>query len=281
VRGRAVSSSLAGAYHVAMLVRTLRRFWSTSLASELEYRINFITSALYSAGQLIGSIFTINVLYAQNYQFGVTAHDPGWSKEAAYLVIAIFSILDGITSAALSPNLSRIVGHVQRGTLDFILLKPLDAQVQLSTRNLSPWGFPNLIFGLALGVYAGVRLGLPGRAYPLGLAAVLLSIVILYSLWYMVATTTIWFTKVWNATEVLRAFVDAGKYPMSAYPLAVRFFLTFILPIAFLTTVPAELMRGIRGPLFLAIEAAIAVVTLFVSRIFWDWAMRYYTSASS
>ncbi len=264
-----------------MLVRTLKRFWLTSLASEMEYRINFITATLYSVGQLAGSLFTINVLYARNYQFGATAHDPGWSREASYLVIALFSMLDGITSSALSPNLSRIVGHVQRGTLDFILLKPLDAQVQLSTRNLSPWGFPNMIFGLGLAAYAGMRLGLPWQAYPLGFAAILLSIVILYALWYMVATTTIWFTKVWNATEVLRAFVDAGKYPMSAYPLAVRFFLTFILPIAFLTTVPVELMRGIHGPLFLGVEAAIAAGLLFVSRMFWDWAMRYYTSASS
>jgi len=68
---------------------------------------------------------------------------------------------------------------------------------------------------------------------------------------------------------------------MSAYHPAVGFFLTFILPVAFLTTVPAQLMRGTAAPYFLLIEAALAAGLLAVSRLFWKWAMRYYTSASS
>src|ERR1043165_6260573 len=120
-----------------MILRALHRFWLTSLASEMEYRANFITSTLYSLGQLAGTLLTVNVLYSKNYQF------QGWDKHAAYLVVALFTLLDGITQSALSPNLSKIVGYVQRGTLDFVLLKPLDTQLQLSTRNLTPWGFPN------------------------------------------------------------------------------------------------------------------------------------------
>ena len=257
------------------MLRALKRFWTTSLASEMEYRANFVTSTLYSVGQLAGTLLTVNVLYSKNYQFA------GWTREESYLVVALFTLLDGITSSALSPNLSRIVGHVQRGTLDFILLKPLDAQFQLSTRNLTPWGFPNILFALILIGYTGPRIPLAWWAYPLGAVSVLLSILILYALWFMVATTTIWFTKVWNATEVLRSFIEAGKYPMSAYHPAVGFFFTFILPVAFLTTIPAELMRGTSGPRFLSIEAGIAAVLLTVSRLFWNWATRYYTSASS
>src|SRR5580693_2113639 len=99
-----------------MLVQTLKRFWITSLASEMEYRVNFITSTLYSIGQLGGTLFTVNVLYGKGYAFA------GWKREETYLVVALFTLMDGITSSCLSPNLSRIVQHVQRGTLDFILL---------------------------------------------------------------------------------------------------------------------------------------------------------------
>ena len=264
-----------------MIAKTLKAFWLTSLASEMEYRANFITSSLYALGQLAGTLFTLDVLYSKNYQFGASAGGAGWSRDAAYLVVAMFTLLDGITSAALSPNLSRIVGHVQRGTLDFVLLKPLDAQFQLSTRNLTPWGFPNIVFGVLLIAYAGPRVPLGWQAYPLGFVAIVLSILILYALWFMVATTTIWFTKVWNATEVLRSFIEAGKYPMAAFHPAVRFFFTFVLPVAFLTTVPVELMRGTARPVFLAVEAGIAIILLTISRAFWKWALRYYTSASS
>lgn len=258
-----------------MLVRVLKCFWFTSLASEMEYRLNFVTSTLYSVGQLAGTLFTVNVLYDKGYAFA------GWRREESYLVVALFTLMDGITSSCLSPNLSRIVQHVQRGTLDFILLKPLDAQFQLSTRNLTPWGFPNILFACGLLGYAGVRLGLPWYAYVEGLLPVVLSVVILYSLWFMVGTTTVWFTKIWNATEVLRSFTEAGKYPMTAYHPAVRFFFTFILPVAFMTTVPAEVMRGEQGGWMIGAEAVVAGVLLVISRWFWKWAMRSYTSASS
>lgn len=258
-----------------MILRTLTRFWQTSLASEMEYRANFITAALYSLGQLAGTLLTIDILYSKNYRFA------GWSREESYLVVALFALLDGISSSALAPNLSRIVWHVQRGTMDFLLLKPLDTQLMLSTRNLTPWGFPNIVLGLALIGYAGPQIPLVWYAYPLGAVAVLLSIVILYSIWFIVATTTIWFTKVWNATEVLRSFIEAGKYPLAAYHPALQFFFTFILPVAFVTTIPAEVMRGSKSALFILVEAGMAAVLLIASRLFWLRALRSYTSASS
>jgi ABC-2 type transport system permease protein len=241
----------------------------------MEYRTNFVTASLYAVGQLAGTLLTINILYSKNYRFA------GWSRHESYLVVALFALLDGITSSALSPNLSRIVQHVQRGTMDFVLLKPLDSQLQLSTRNLTPWGFPNILFALALIAYAGPKIPLVWYAYPLGLASILLSIVILYSLWFILAATTIWFTKIWNATEVLRSFTEAGKYPISAYHRAVGIFFTFVLPVAFLTTIPAELMRNPSAPRFLFIEALLAAALFTLSRLFWKWALRFYTSASS
>jgi ABC-2 type transport system permease protein len=259
-----------------MLLRTLKSFWLTSLASEMEYRVNFVTASVSSLGMLVGTVFTVNVLYDKNYQFA------GWTRDESYLVVALFTLMEGVTSSFLSPNLSKIVQHVQRGTLDFILLKPLDAQVQLSTRNLSPWGFPNMLLSLGLMGYAGTRLGMPWYQYLLGIVPVLLAVMILYSLWFMVGTTTVWFTKIWNATEVLRGFLEAGKYPITAYrQVAVRFFFTYVLPVVFITTIPAEVMLGKRGAMFILVEAGIAGTLLVISRAFWKWAMRSYTSASS
>jgi ABC-2 type transport system permease protein len=258
-----------------MVVRVLKVFWTASLSSEMEYRANFVTSALYSLGQLAGTLFTIRVIYGKGYQF------PGWSLDQTYLVVALFTLLDGITTSALSPNLSKIVQHVQRGSLDFILLKPLDAQMQLSTRNLTPWGFPNIAFAIILLGVVGRRLGFGAMAYVAGILPILFAVVILYALWFAVGTTTIWFTKVWNATEVLRSVIEAAKYPVAAFQPGVRFFFTFVLPIAFLTTVPAEVMRGSRGAGFVVVEGLLAAGMFVGSRMFWRLALRYYTSASS
>lgn len=162
------------------------------------------------------------------------------------MVLAAFTLLQGLASTLLAPNLNKIVEHVQQGTLDFILLKPLDPQFWLSLRAFSPWGLGDLFLGLGLLLYAGLRLGLSPLDYALFGLYFFLGAVILYSLWFLLATTSIWFVKIYNVTEVLRGLLEAGRFPVSSYPTLYRVFFTFVVPVAFLTTVPAEAALG-RG----------------------------------
>jgi ABC-2 type transport system permease protein len=97
----------------------------------------------------------------------------------------------------------------------------------------------------------------------------------------MLGATSIWFVKIYNVTEVLRGLLEAGRYPMVAYPTGYRFFFTFVVPVAFLTTIPAEAMLR-RGEITWVIGAAGLAVGLFAfSTWFWRFALRFYTSASS
>ncbi|MEA5554251.1 ABC transporter permease [Anabaena cylindrica UHCC 0172] len=256
-------------------LKVLRLFWSTAIAAEMEYRINFILAALTSIGNLVGSLFGLYLFYGKGYTF------TGWSWDAALIVLGIFTLLQGFSATFLAPNLNRIVRHVQEGTLDFVLLKPIRSQFWLSTHTLSPWGLPDLIFGCIIIGYAGKNLGLGIDKYLLSILPLFCSFVILYSLWFMLGSTTIWFVKIYNVTEVLRGLLEAGRYPIIAYPAAYRVFFTFVVPVAFLTTVPAQAMLG-ESQLIWLIGAVILAVTLFsLSTWFWRFALRFYTSASS
>src|SRR4028118_2172808 len=135
-------------------LHVLRLFWSTAIAAELEYRLNFVIASLSSLGNLIGSLFGLFLFYRTGYTF------QGWNWEEALIILGIFTLLQGISTTFLVPNLNRIVEQVQQGTLDFVLLKPISSQFWLSTRTVSPWGMPDLVFGGILIGYAGDRLGL-------------------------------------------------------------------------------------------------------------------------
>lgn len=256
-------------------LKLLRLFWSAAISAELEYRVNFVLAALSSLGNLAGSLFGLFLFYRGGYTF------QGWSWEAALIVLGIFTLLQGFSATFLAPNLNRIVRQVQEGTLDFVLLKPIRSQFWLSTHTISPWGMPDLVFGSILISYAGSRLGLGIQDYLMSAIPLLFGFTILYSLWFMLGATSIWFVKIYNVTEVLRGLLDAGRFPMVAYPTAYRFFFTFVVPVAFLTTVPAETMLG-RGEVGWVIGAAVLAVGLFLaSTRFWRFALRFYTSASS
>lgn len=256
-------------------LQVLGLFWSAAIAAELEYRINFALSTFSSFGNLCGSVFGLFLFYRTGYTFA------GWKWEEALVVLGVFTVLQGFSTTFLAPNLSRIVEQVQEGTLDFVLLKPVSSQFWLSTRTVSPWGLPDLVFGTILLGYAGTKLGLGIANYLQGAVPLLFGMAILYSLWFMLGATSIWFVKIYNVTEVLRGLLEAGRYPMVAYPEAYRFFFTFVVPVAFLTTVPAEALLGRGTSGWIAGAGVLAVALLFASTGFWRFALRFYTSASS
>jgi ABC-2 type transport system permease protein len=255
--------------------QVLRLFWGTAIAAELEYRINFLVAALSSLGGLAGSLFGLFLFYRTGYQF------QGWSWEEALLVLGMFTILQGFAATVLSPNLSKIVTQVQQGTLDFVLLKPISSQFWLSTRIISPWGIPDLLFGLLVIGYGGSRLGLGPQDYLLGLPPLFFGAISLYSLWFMLGATSIWFVKIYNVTEVLRGLLEAGRFPVVAYPVAYRIFFTFIIPVTFLTTVPAQTMLQEGQWTWLLGSALLAGALMVIANRFWRFALRFYTSASS
>ncbi len=250
-------------------------FWTTSIAAELEYRLNFLIAAITSLANLFGSLFGLFLFYRTGYNFA------GWSWAEAAIVLGIFTFLQGFSATFLIPNLNRIVEQVEQGTLDFVLLKPISSQFWLSTRTVSPWGLPDLIFGIIIIIYYGLQLNLNVTNYLISSLPIIFGTIVLYSLWFILGATSIWFVKIYNVTEVLRGLLEAGRYPMVAYPAAYRFFFTFIIPVAFLTTIPAEALLGKTEITWIFSAGMLAIGLLVFSAFFWRFALRFYTSASS
>jgi ABC-2 type transport system permease protein len=256
-------------------LKIIRLFWLSAIASEMEYRLNFVLSSLSSLGNLVGSLFGLYLFYRQDYRF------DGWSWPAATIVLGIFTCFQGYSTTFLSPNLNKIVDRIQQGTLDFVLLKPISSQLWVSTNTISPWGVSDLVFGVLLILYGGNQLNLNWVNYLWGIIPISSGAVILYSLWFMLGATSIWFVKIYNVTEVLRGLLEAGRYPIVAYPIAYRFFFTFIVPVTFLTTVPAEAILGKMPTQSIGIGVILALVLFILAHLFWKFALRFYTSASS
>ena len=52
----------------------------------------------------------------------------------------------------VQPNLTEIVKHIREGTLDFVLLKPIDSQFNISLKIKPIWFFRNNTWNLLIDV---------------------------------------------------------------------------------------------------------------------------------
>ena len=258
-------------------IKVYTKFLLTSLASELEYKTNILIDLVTAILSLLGSIFLLSIFFQNNNSIG------GWEFEQALIIQAIYTILNGITNTWFNPNLTEIVKHIREGTLDFVLLKPIDSQFFISLKKITPSGFLEIMLGFCLLIYCIKlnQINLNLSFLTLSSITIICSISILYSLWFFISTTTIWFVKTWNATEVLRSFLYIGRFPLNSFSFSLRIFFSIFIPIAFITTIPSEVFLGIYQLWKIMLELTVAIVFLFTSRKFWLFALKFYSSASS
>ena len=258
-------------------LKVYKNFLHTSFASELEYKTNILIDLITAILSLIGSIFLLSIFFQNNASIG------NWEFEEALIIQGIYTILNGITNTWFNPNLSEIVKHIREGTLDFVLLKPIDSQFFISLKKINPSGFLEIMLGICLLLFC-IRINqinLNLSFLILFLITITCSICILYSLWFFISTTTIWFVKTWNATEVLRSFLYVGRFPLNSFSFSLRIFFSVFIPIAFITTIPSEVFLGLSQSWKILLEIIVALVFLITSRKFWLFALKFYSSASS
>jgi ABC-2 type transport system permease protein len=206
-----------------------------------------------------------------------------WTYPEVLIVVGLFTFFNGVMEALLRPNIGAIIEQIRDGTFDFVLTKPINGQFIASLRNLVIWRLVDVVIGLGLIIYALRLLGISPALDRIAIFTIMLAsaIFIVYSLWLAMSSLAFWFVRIDNVTELFYAFYEAGRYPVTIYRGVVRVLLTFIVPIAFVTTFPASALLGRLDSNTAWIGVILAIVFLIASSRFWSFAVRHYSSASS
>jgi ABC-2 type transport system permease protein len=105
--------------------------------------------------------------------------------------------------------------------------------------------------------------------------------VIVYSFWLILATFAFWFIRIENVLVIFQSMYQAGRWPVSIYPTFLRAILTFLVPVAFAVTVPAEALVGRLDLGTLLLALALAAGIFLAARAFWRFGVRHYSGASA
>jgi ABC-2 type transport system permease protein len=241
----------------------------------LQYRVDFFVQLAMSLFWSATALVPLLVLFSQRKSVA------GWSAEEALVVTGFFMALKGVLLGAIQPALGNVVEHIRKGTLDFLLLKPVDAQFLLSTSKLDLSHLADVLAGFALALYAahasGARLSL--GALSLAALVLLCAVAILYALWIMVVSLSFRVVKIDNLSYLIVSTFDAARFPASVFRGVLAIVFTFVIPLALMTTYPALALLSKLEPQKLGIALGVALGFLAVARSVWLRSIRFYTGA--
>lgn len=259
--------------YVKLLALQLR----TSALLAAQYRWDFAIEGVISFFWAVAAVIPLFVVYGESNRPGI----PGWSLAEALVVTGWFILLQGVLEGAINPSLQAVVDHIRKGTLDFVLLKPADAQFLVSTARFQVWRVFSIanacfVFAVAFG-----RLGRPPSLLGMAMAVVLLGVstLLLYSLWILIVSGAFFVVKVDNLTYLFGSIFDAARWPSAVFRGVLRIFFTYIIPLVVMTTFPAQAMLGRLAweSLFASMLGSFAFAAL--ARGVWLKSIAHYTSA--
>lgn len=254
-----------------------RAFVVNNLSRAMEFRAQFFAGVF---GYILWS--GVSLLFI-NVVFGQVGAVRGWTRDEMWVLYGTYVMFESVCYGLLGPNMWRFSGLVRDGGLDLALTKPVNVQFFVSTRYLDLNGALNALPGLALILFGLSRLG---RWPSIGqwmvwVALLVCGLLIAYCVWFALVTLSIWFVKLEAGAVAFDPIMQMARFPVDIYPARARAFLTFILPVAFLTTFPTESLLGKSDIRVLVGAVFFAAFLLVLSRAFFKFALRFYGSASS
>jgi ABC-2 type transport system permease protein len=181
------------------------------------------------------------------------------------------------------PNTEKFNASVRDGSMDYTLLQPVDSMFITSFSRITIWRLWDLLLAVIL-IVVGINMAgdiATASSIATFLLLILSGTLVIYSLWIVLIAFTFWFTKFDNNVTIMQALMDAGRYPVTVYPLWLQIIVTYLIPIALATSIPLQALRGELGLQQVAIFLGVGIVSFFVATRVWRMGVRQYSSASS
>ena len=252
-------------------------FVRSCLIREMAFRGHFFLLAFSNMA------WTLLSLAFAGFLFSNVRSVAGWDLNGMIVLTGTFSLVLGLLDGLFETNMSRLSEQINRGELDYVLIKPISSQFYVSTRYINFNELPAVLISLGT-VSAGIaRLDrTPSIAdvfvYALFVACALFTF---YGLWFSSVTLALWTGRINNIAYLILPIADLGRMPSDIYGGVFRVVFTFILPVALISTIPARSLLGAFEPWMLVYALCASASAVLFSSWFWRFSLGRYTSASS
>lgn len=252
-------------------------FLQFSFSKAMEFRLDFSFRIIMDCMYYLINIGLYKILFLHTGLIG------GWTQEQMMVFVSCYLLVDALNMTVFSTNMWWLPHYINRGDLDYYLIRPVSPLFFLSLREFSANSFVNLLIAIGFFCYSIATYSQPWDAWQLIALIVLLlnGMLIYYCIQMMMILPVFW-------TQSARGFVDlfytlglAMERPDKIFRGWIRVLFTIILPFALIASFPARsFIEGVDQNMLIhltLVSVALWSVMMFV----WRSGLRNYSSASS
>lgn len=259
------------------VLKLLSAFLKVNIQMSLAYRADTVVNILLNVMWLGWELLSLGIIFSNTETIG------GWDFGDLIALLGVFRLVHTLMVALIWPNTEKFNQSIRDGSMDYTLLQPVNSLFLVTFSRITVWRAWDLVLSIIL-IVVGINLSGDTTTLLDILIFILLTIsgaIVIYSLWIMLIALTFWFTKFDNNVTILQALLDAGRYPVTVYPVWLRILVTFVVPIAVATTIP---LQGLRGDLTLGrafMFMVIGAISFLIASQVWKAGLKRYSGASS
>ncbi len=263
-----------------MVIKNFIQAWlilaKNNLQAQLLTRSN---ASLFVVGKLLNFAFSIILVFSV---FKTTNLVQGYTLDQVIIFTMVFNLTDSL-SGFLFRAIYMFRPILVKGDFDLDLVKPLPTFFRPifsapDFLDLPPILIQTIVFLIFL-FRSSIQISASNVL--IFLILLLCGLFITFSLYLIVAAISILVTEVDNLMSIIRSVSRAGIVPTDIYHGFFKFVLDYIIPVTFITTVPAKSLIGLANPQLILLISLVSILSLVISLSVWKLSLRFYTSASS
>ncbi|MFT4543209.1 MAG: ABC-2 type transport system permease protein [Planctomycetota bacterium] len=259
--------------YLRLYLAFVRFSFSRAMEFRVDFFFRFVMDVVFYATQLA----FFSVLYRHTDLVG------GWDLEQIFIFVSGFFLVDALHMTIFASNMWWLPMMVNKGDLDYYLVRPVSSLFFLSLRDFAANSFLNVVIAFGICTWA-----LSSYSEAVGIGRIGLYFLFLFNgafLYYVIhlcfLIPVFWMHSGRGLGELFFAVEKYGERPERIFGGWLRRVLVSVLPFSLIASVPAEVLIdgfdwGILRHVALVTGGCFGFLVLF-----WGRALRAYSSASS
>ena len=252
-------------------------FLRFSFSRAMEFRVDFYFRVGMDAIWYAVNLAFFTILFRHTGILG------GWNFDQVLVFAGAVFVADAVHMTVFANNLWWLPIFVNRGDLDYYLVRPVSSLFMLSLRDFAANSFLNLLMAVGVLVWALARY--PG---PLGAGPVLVFLALLaagallhYVTHVFFLVPVFWLHTPGGVREIYWSIQSLSTRPHRIFTGWLRRLLVSVLPFALIVSFPTQALFEGATPRLLLHVAAVLSAAWVAMVLFWRRGLRAYASASS